>query len=79
LETKERTIHIINNKYTLSQQVNNPVGEWPQREMRLAFETLKDAVSSQLSLAYLDYSMPIVAQCDALTLGIINPDLSNIS
>jgi hypothetical protein len=51
----------------LSQQVNIPVGEWPQREMRLAFETLKDAVSSQLSLAHLDYSVPIVVQCDAST------------
>jgi hypothetical protein len=54
----------------LSQQVNNPVGEWPQREMRLDFERLKDAVSSQLSLAHLDYSVPIVVQCDASTLGI---------
>ena len=54
----------------LSQQVNNPVGEWPQREMRLAFEALKDAVSSQLSLVHLDYSVPIVVQCDASTLGI---------
>ncbi len=38
--------------------------------MRLAFETLKNAVSSQLSLAHLDYSVLIVVQCDASTLGI---------
>jgi hypothetical protein len=54
----------------LSQQVNNPVGEWPQREMRLAFETLKDSVTSQLSLAHLDYSVPIVVQFGASILGI---------
>jgi hypothetical protein len=54
----------------LSREVNNPVGEWPRREMKVAFEALKDAVSSQLSLAHLDYSVPIVVQCDASTLGL---------
>ena len=54
----------------LSRQVNNPLGEWPRREMGEAFEALKDAVSSQLSLAHLNYSVPLVVQCDASTLGV---------
>ena len=54
----------------LTQEVNNPVGEWPQEAMREAFEVLKHAVASQLALTHLDYSVPIVVQCDASVLGV---------
>lgn len=50
--------------------INNAVAEWPRAEMEAAFDMLKNAVSQQLSLAHLDYSVPIVIQCDASTLGI---------
>jgi hypothetical protein len=54
----------------LTREVNNPVGEWPQEEMREAFERLKKAVSDQLVLSHLDYNVPIVVQCDASVLGV---------
>ena len=38
--------------------------------MREAFEELKRAVAAQLSLSHLDYSVPLVLQCDASILGI---------
>ena len=54
----------------VSAQVNTPVSEWPRREMVTALEQLKDAVVGQLSLAHLDYSLPIVLQTDASTVGV---------
>ena len=54
----------------LSREVNVPPGDWPQAEMREAFEKLKRAVAAQLSLSHLDYSVPLVLQCDASILGI---------
>ena len=35
-----------------------------------AFEAMKDAMSSKHSLANLNYSVPLVVQCDASTLGV---------
>ncbi len=49
----------------LSREVNNPVGEWPKSEMVFAFKDLTVAVSNQLNLAHLDYSVPLVIQFDA--------------
>jgi hypothetical protein len=54
----------------LTREINNPVTEWPRVDMEVAFNELKTAVSGQLSLAHLDYSVPIVVQCDASNLGI---------
>jgi hypothetical protein len=54
----------------LSAQVNTPVGEWPRRDMEPAFQELKEAVANQLSLAHLDYSVPLVLQTDASTVGV---------
>ena len=54
----------------LTQEVNTPVGEWPQEAMREAFEVLKRAVASQMALTHLDYSVPLVVQADASVLGV---------
>ena len=54
----------------LSREVNTPHGEWPRADMETAFEVLKRAVAAQLSLAHLDYSVPVVVQCDASVLGL---------
>ena len=54
----------------LSSQVNIPATEWPRKTMATAFEALKTAVAEQLSLAHLDYTVPIVLQTDASTLGV---------
>jgi len=54
----------------LSREVNNPPGEWPRADMQAAFDELKRAVAAQLSLAHLDYSVPVVVQCDASVLGL---------
>jgi hypothetical protein len=54
----------------LSQEVNNPPGEWPKVEMGEAFEKLKRAVAAQLYLAHLNYEVPLVIQCDASILGV---------
>jgi hypothetical protein len=35
-----------------------------------AFEKLKRAVAAQLSLAHLNYEVPLVIQCDASILGV---------
>jgi hypothetical protein len=54
----------------LSAQVNTAVAGWPVKEMHEAFNRVKDAVAEQLSLAHLDYSVPMVLQTDASTLGV---------
>lgn len=54
----------------LSAHVNTPVGEWPREEMISAFKQLQEAVVNQLSLAHLDYSVPLVLQTDASTVGV---------
>jgi hypothetical protein len=54
----------------LSSQVNVPVGAWPRKSMEVAFEVLQQAVQDQLSLAHLDYTLPIVVSTDASVLGV---------
>ena len=54
----------------LTARVNTPIGEWPRAAMSAAFDKLKDAVNEQLSLAHLDYSLPLVLQTDASTIGV---------
>jgi hypothetical protein len=54
----------------LSSMVNTPVAEWPKAAMAQAFRELKMAVADQLSLAHLDYSVPLVLQSDASTIGV---------
>ena len=60
----------------LTQEVNNPVGEWSQEVMWEAFEKLKKAVSDQLILSHLDCNVPIVVQCDALAGALSTGDLT---
>jgi hypothetical protein len=38
--------------------------------MEVAFVQMKEAVRDQLSLAHLDYSVPLVVMCDASILGV---------
>ena len=54
----------------LSSQVNLPPASWPREEMTRAFDVLQQAVVDQLSLAHLDYSLPIFLTTDASTLGV---------
>jgi len=54
----------------LSSQVNQPPALWPREEMVVAFDALQTAVGQQLSLAHLDYSLPIFLTTDASTLGV---------
>ena len=54
----------------LSAQQNTPVGAWPRDEMVRAFHILQEAVQSQISLAHLDYALPIVVSADASILGV---------
>jgi len=54
----------------LSREVNTPVAEWPREAMREAFAKMKTAVAEQLSLHHLDYSVPVVLQTDASTIGV---------
>jgi hypothetical protein len=54
----------------LSSMVNTPVMEWPRATMEQAFADVKGAVTEQLSLAHLDYTVPLILQTDASTLGV---------
>ena len=54
----------------LSACVNTSVAEWPREQMKAAFGTLKEAVNNMLSLAHLDYNVPVVLQTDASTVGV---------
>lgn len=53
----------------LPSDVNTPVAEWQNDDMAEAPRELKTAVTEQLLLAHLDYSVPLVLQSDASTLA----------